>query len=342
MHRWLLTRLLWSLVTLLGVTFVTFFVLECSPVDRAQLETVKAQSSGSFDDVEQRNEAIRQLRVRYGMIDAKTGEPLPVWDRYTAWLGNALTLQLAGPGEDHEVFWRRLAAALPVTLLLGGLALTIAVGLGLPVGTWLGRQAGRKRERVASTAMLVALGIPEFLLATMLLLVFSVVWLQWFPATGLRSNGSERWLFVWQVLDFAHHLVLPVLVISIGPFVMVTRFVRDAVARAATAPFAASMHALGIDARVVRRRLLRHGATPVATLAGGLLPMLVGGSIVVENLFALDGLGHLAFEAVLAQDQAMVMALVVLTSIVTLVALLVSDVLHRLVDARVRLTGGTA
>ena len=209
----------------------------------------------------------------------------------------------------------------------------------LPVGAWLGRQAGSKRERLASTAMLVAIGVPEFLLATMLLLALSVAWLQWFPAAGLRSNGSEDWLFVWQVLDFVHHLALPVLVISIGPFVMVTRFVRDAVARAVAAPFSASMHALGVDRAVVRRRLLRHGATPVATLAGGLLPMLVGGSIVVENLFALDGLGHLAFEAVLAQDQAMVMAMVVLTSVVTLVSLLVSDLLHRVVDARVRLTG---
>ena len=99
-----------------------------------------------------------------------------------------------------------------------------------------------------------------------------------------------------------------------------------------------SLRALGVAPKVVSRRLLRHGAVPVATLAGGLLPMLVGGSIIVENLFSLDGLGHLAFRAVLDQDQAIVMAIVLLTSLVTLISLLVSDLLHRVVDARVRLT----
>jgi len=338
MGRWFLIRLLWLVLTLFGVTFVTFFVLDRAPVDRAEIEASVAARSGSFADMQRRDEAIQRLRIRYGMIDAETLEPLPLWRRYAAWLGNAATLRLAGPGEDNRALWRRLGEALPVTMLLGGLSMLFAVGLGLPLGVWLGRRAGRRRERFWSAALLVAIGIPEFLMATLLLLAFSVLWVQWFPISGLRSIGAEQWTFGWQLLDFAHHLALPVLVMAVGPMVMISRFVRDAVARASVAPFMTSLRALGVDRRVVGRRLLRHGATPVATLAGGLLPMLVGGSIVVENLFALDGLGHLAFTAVVSLDQAMVMALVLLTSVVTLVALLLSDVLHRIVDARVRLT----
>jgi ABC-type dipeptide/oligopeptide/nickel transport system permease component len=338
MRRWLLVRSLWLLVTLLGVTFVTFVVLDCSPVDRAEIEAMKARQSDAYVDVAHRNEAIQKLRIDYGMIDPVTREPLPLWRRYSAWLGNALTLRLAGPGEDHAALWRRLAQALPVTMLLGGLSLLLALAIGLPAGVWLGRRVGSRRERVWSSLMLAAIGVPEFLLATLLLLTFSVVWVQWFPAGTLRSAGAEHWTFVWQVLDFVWHLTLPVLVMSIGPIVMVSRFVRDAVARASAAPFVTNLHALGVDPNIVARRMLRHGAVPVATLAGGLLPMLVGGSIIVENMFSLDGLGHLAFRAVLGQDQAVVMALVLLTSFVTLIALLVSDLLHRLVDARVRLT----
>ena len=338
MGRWFLLRLLWLIVTLFGVTFVTFFVLDRAPIDRAEMEATAASQSGAFADVQRRNEAVQRLRIRYGMIDAETLEPLPLWRRYGAWLGNAATLRLAGPGDDDAALWRRLGEAVPVTMLLGGLSLLFAVGIGLPAGVWLGRRVGQRGERFWSTAMLVAFGVPEFLLATLLPLAFSVVWVQWFPISGLRSNGSEQWTFGWQLVDFALHLALPVTVMTIGPLVMVARFVRDAVARASTAPFVTSLRALGVDRRTVGRRLLRHGATPVATLAGGLLPMLVGGSIVVENLFALDGLGHLAYQAVIGLDQAMVMALVLLTSVVTLVALLVSDVLHRPVDARVRLT----
>jgi peptide/nickel transport system permease protein len=337
MPRWLALRLLWILPTLLGITFVTFAMLDLAPVDRAEIEAEQATIAGSYADTAARDAAIVRLRVHYGMVDPVTGEPRPLWRRYGAWLGNAVTLRFAGPGDDDAALWRRLSEAAPVTMLLGALGLSLAFGVGLPLGTWLGRRRGSRRETAVSTLLLIGGGVPEFLLATLLLLAFSVAWLQWFPSSGLRSHGAEHWTFVWQVADFAHHLVLPVAVISLAPIVLVSRFVRDAVARAEAAPFVASMHALGLEQEVVRRRLWRHGAVPVATLVGSLMPMLVGGSIIVENLFALDGFGHLAYRAVFDQDQAMVMALVLLTSVVTLVALVLSDVTHRLVDARVRL-----
>jgi peptide/nickel transport system permease protein len=181
-------------------------------------------------------------------------------------------------------------------------------------------------------------GVPEFLLAMLLLLAFCGAYLQWLPATGLRSNGSEHWSLVAQVVDFGRHLCLPVAVMSVGPLVLVTRFVRASVARTLETPFAVNLRALGIEPAIVRRRLLANACAPVATLVGTLLPMLVGGSIVVENLFSLDGLGHLLWTAVKGQDQAMVMALVIISSVATLLSLLASDLLHRLVDPRVRLS----
>lgn len=339
---WLLLRLVWLLLSLFGVTFVTFLVLDLSPVDRAELDVARraegsvAAGPGYANEAERRA-AVQRLRVRYGLVDRATGEWLPLWQRYSRWLRNAATLRLAGPGEDQRAFWRRLSHALPVTVLLGGIALLLAFGVGLPLGAWLGRNVGTRRERWWSRLLLIGVGVPDYLLATLLLLAFSVVWVQWLPAGGLRSPDADAFAFGWQLLDFAWHLVLPVVVLATGPTVMVVRFVRDAVARAAGAPFMTTLVALGVSERELGRRLLRHGLTPVATLAGGLLPMLVGGSIVVETLFGLDGVGRLAFRATVEQDQAMVMAVVLLTSVVTLLALLVSDVLHRLVDPRVRL-----
>jgi len=336
MLRWFLIRVGTLLLTLLGITLVTFVVLDRAPVDRAVIEAARHAQDTGFVDASSRDAAILQLRIRYGMVDPVTLEPEPTWRRWLAWLENAAQLRFAGPHEDHAALLQRLGAALPVSMWLGGLALLLAFGLGVPLGSWCGTHLGSRGDRVVTNVMFGLIGVPEFLLGMLLVLGLAGAW-QLFPTNGLRSDGAEQWSFGMQVLDFAWHLVLPVAVMAVAPLVLVTRFVRDAVARATTLPFAESLRALGAEPRDVRRRLVRNALAPVATLTGSLLPMLVGGSLVVENLFSLDGIGHLAFAAVLGRDHAMVMAIVVLGSVATLTALLVSDVMHRVVDPRVRL-----
>jgi len=133
-------------------------------------------------------------------------------------------------------------------------------------------------------------------------------------------------------------MVLPVTVLSIGPTVWIARFLRDTISRVAATPFAVNMRAWGLEPAVERRRLLHNGAAPLATLVGTLLPMHVGGSIVVEQTFNLEGIGLMAWRAVHEQDQAVVMALTLLMAIITLSSLILSDLLHRMVDPRVRLS----
>lgn len=337
MTRWLLLRLLWLAITLLGITAVTFAVLDQAPVDRAEIEAAARAESGALPTSASRDTAILRLRLRYGLIDPDTMQPPPLWRRYGNWLANAATLHFAGPNEDPTAFWRRLRQALPVSLLLGGLSLLVAFGIGLPLGSWSGLRAGSRADRMVSGLSFAIAGMPEFLLATLLMLLFGGAVVAWLPTAGLHARGGEDWPWWRRGADLAAHLVLPVAVMSSGPLVLVTRFVRDAVARAAASPFAVHLRALGLEPRLVRRRVLRNALAPVATLVGSLLPALVGGSIVVENLFSLDGLGRLAFDAVLQQDQAMLMAMVVLTSVVTMLALIVSDLLHAVIDPRVRL-----
>lgn len=336
MWRWLLMRLCWLPFSLLGITFVTFAVLDAAPVDRAQIEAARQADGAGFTTSADRERAIAGLRLRYGMIDPETLEPAPLAQRYANWVRRAVTLRFAGPTEDDITLRRRLGEALPVTMWLGLLALLVATGLGVPLGIWMGMRAGSRGDRAASKVLFVLAGVPEFLFATLLLLGFAGAWLAWFPPGGLRSKDAAEWMFGWQVLDFAWHLALPVAVMAVAPIVLIARFLRDSVARTLRAPFAANLHALGLEPGIVRWRVLRNGCAPLATLVGFLLPMLVGGSIVCESLFSLNGLGRLAYEAVLHQDQAMVMALVVVTSVVTLLALIASDLAHHVVDPRVR------
>ncbi|MCA8964428.1 MAG: ABC transporter permease [Planctomycetes bacterium] len=331
-------RVLWMAFTLLGITLVTFAVFDLAPVDRATVEVARAAQDGAFVDAPARETAILQLRLRYGTIDPETYAPRPLAERYLHWLGRAVRLDFAGPNEDPQALWGRFLAALPVTMLLGFLSVVVALAIGVPLGGRLGADAGSRLDRLFGRALLLCSGLPEYLVGTLLLLLFAGVLWNVFPSHGLVSAAAHDWNVVARAADLLWHLVLPVTVMALGPTVVVVRFVRDAVARAAAQPFAEHWRALGLQPEVVRRRLRHHGAVPLATLAGGLLPMLVGGSVVVEHLFSLNGLGNLAFQAVRDQDQSMVMLVVVVGSLATLLSLLLSDVLHRCVDPRVRLS----
>lgn len=333
---WLARRLLAMLCTLLGITVVTFAALDLVPVDRATVQALRAGEDGGFVDAKAREVAILRLRAHYGLVDPVTFAPEPLPTRYLAWLQRAVQLDFGGAGDDGGALWSRVASALPVTSLLGGLALLLAFTVGVPLGVRAGVGAGSRAERWLGRVLLAGNAVPDYLFGSLLLLLFAGWHWQWLPSHGLTSPGSADWGMLARLGDLALHLILPVLTLALGPLVLVMRFVRDATARAAAQPFAQQLHALGLPPERIRQRLRRHALVPLATLAGGLLPMLVGGSVVVESLFSLDGIGQLAFAAVRDLDHAMVMLLTVIGAIVTLLALFVSDVLHRLIDPRVR------
>ena len=324
------------LPTLLGITFLTFLVLDLAPLDRASLELAVLDTPTQLD-VEERELALARLRIRYGLVDEETLEPVPVHQRYLVWLRNAASFQLAGGDEDQALFRERLLGAVPVSLLLGFWAFLVSLLVGVPLGCWLGMRAGSRADRMVSNLLFLVVGLPEVLVATLLLLTFGAAGLGWLPTAGLASEYGVADTVLARLWDIGSHLLLPVTVMAIGPIVLIARFLRESVARAATSTFARNLEAWGIAAEVRHRRLLRAGFAPVATLIGSLLPMLVAGSIVVETVFSIDGVGRLAWEAVRTQDQAMVMAVTLLVSVATLVALLISDLVHWWIDPRVRL-----
>ena len=130
-----------------------------------------------------------------------------------------------------------------------------------------------------SGGLLVLYGLPEFLVATLLVVLFGGgLFGELLPVVGLRSEGSESWSALAQLGDLARHLVLPVLTLAVAPCVVVARFLRESVARAARSDFVLALRGWGMPERYVRRRALRNGLSPLVTLAGTLPPALVGGS----------------------------------------------------------------
>jgi peptide/nickel transport system permease protein len=336
--RYVARRLLWMVPSLLGITLVTLLLMDLAPSSRAEIEIGNPEALTAHTDAEARAAKIRLLREHWGLIDPETGAPYSVWRRWLQWLGRACTLDLAGPGTDEARFYGRIERALPVTLLLNVLALLVALGVAIPLGARLGMARAGPWDRALSAGMFALYCLPEFLLATLLLVVFGGgIGEPLLPVRGLRSDGSGELPVLAQVWDMAQHLALPVLALAAGPCVVVTRFLRDSVGRAVRSDFVLALRGWGLPESVVRRRALHNGLSPLVTLLGVLLPALVSGSVVVENVFTLPGLGQLAFESARRQELPMVMAMTLLVSVVTLLSLLLSDVLQRVVDPRVEL-----
>lgn len=330
-----LRRLLWALVSLLGISLVTFGLMDLAPADRARLALEGTESAAS---AQARQETLRNLRVRFGQIDPVTGEEYGFAHRYLHWLAHAATLDFAGASEDPAEFAARIKTALPVTLLLALLSILGAVGFAVPVGTWLGLRRAHASAHVVDAGLVVLWAVPQFLLGTLLVLAlaggFGPAWL---PATGLRSPMAETWSLGRQIADFAAHLVLPVITLAVGPAVLLTCQLRESVARAADSDFVRALRGFGMEEATIRRRIVRQGLVPLATATGTFFPMLVSGSVVVERIFALPGLGDLSCRAVLAREVPMVMAMTTLAGVATLLGIVASDLAHRALDPRIEL-----
>ncbi|MCA9666146.1 MAG: ABC transporter permease [Myxococcales bacterium] len=258
--------------------------------------------------------------------------------QFGRWIGRLLSLQLGVSLRDGRPVTRKIAEALPVTLLLGGLALLLAFALGIPLGVWSARRRGRPLERAASVTMFTLFSLPSFWVAMMLILLFGGVgYLDWFPIYGLASAQHENASGMTWLFDRLHHIVLPVLCLTYLPATLVAQHQREAMLGVLGQDYMRTARAKGLSERAVLwRHGLPNGLLPTITLLGLYVPYVIGGSVIVERIFNLPGMGLLAFEAFQSRDYPVIMAVTLFSALVTIAGLLLSDVLYGVVDPRIR------
>lgn len=330
MSRFVRRRLVLLVPTLFGISLLTFLLLNLTPGSLV---------AGTDPEVALALEAAhRRAEQELGMRDPVTGELAPLVTRYGHWLARAVRFEFARRGGDEVAFRGRIARALPPTLLVHGLALWLAALAAVAVGTRLGMRAGSRVDGSVAAILAAIAAVPEVLLATLAILAIGGgAGLALFPVAGLTSPGAETWSLPARALDLLTHLTLPVLVVGLPVFALLARLVRDAVRRACVGSTFRAARGFGATPTELRAIARREGVRPLATVLPVLAASAVAGSLVVEPLFAIDGMGMLAWRAFVERDQPMVMALTLLLGLVTLVALVVSDLLHAWLDPRVRL-----
>ncbi|GAA1657496.1 ABC transporter permease [Actinoplanes couchii] len=271
---------------------------------------------------------LAQIRANWGVDD-----PLPV--QYARWLGNLFQGDLGWSTSRHEPVGAVIAARAGWTLLLIGVTLAVVLAGSLLLGTIAAYRRGGLFDRGIRAAAYAVESMPVFWLALAAIAVFALA-LGWFPAGGLTDVTATSTTFG----DVAHHLVLPVAVLTVSQAPWFLLFVRDSVADSLRDDHVLAARARGLRGRTVLfGHALRTALLPFLTLVGTHLPELVGGSVLVETVFSLPGLGAVSVQAALGSDFPLLAAITLITTAVVLLANLCTDLAYTAADPRVRIDG---
>ncbi len=318
MRRVLLRRLAHSLLVVTLVVTATFVLVRLAPGD--PFITAFADESLPAD-------------ARARMV-ASYGFDRPIVVQYGRFLLHAARGDLGWSTSRNAMVGDVLGRAVPNTMLLMGFALAFGLGLGVALGAWQGWRPGSTFARVTDRLGLFLISIPEFLLA-LLLMLGPALTLGLFPVGGMRDEFGPRGLAGF--VDVLHHAALPALALGLVLAAVIARHQRAAMLEVRDAEFVRAARAKGIpERRILLRHALRNALVPVLTLAGVLLPSLVGGAVLIEKIFAWPGMGQVTVDAVLTRDYHLLVGSVIVTSAFVVLGTLLADLALSWADPRVR------
>jgi peptide/nickel transport system permease protein len=327
MRSYFVRRLLLLIPSLIGISLVSFLIIHLAPGDPAALKLGDGESGRDQAMAEQ---VIAETRALYGLDQ-------PLYIQYGRWLRRMLTLNFGESLEDHRPIIDKLKERIPVSVMLSGLSLLIAYLIAIPVGIYSSTHSGSISERLITIALFALYSLPNFWVATM-----AIVYLGggdfWnvFPVFGLSSVDTANWSLLQRLQDYAWHLVLPVTCMTYYTFAALSRYMRASMLEVIRQDFIRTARAKGLNERlVIYRHALRNSLIPIVTLMADLLPALIGGSIVIEVLFSIPGMGQLSYHAVLQRDYPLIMAVFTLSAFLTLAGILIADFLYTIVDPRI-------
>jgi peptide/nickel transport system permease protein len=318
-----LRRLVLAVPLLLGITFISFLVIHLAPGEPAEIQT----GDLSIQSDAQARQLLRELY--------ELDKPLHV--QYWRWLTRIVRLDFGKSfSPDARPVLQKIGERLPVTLLLNVVEMVIIVALAVPIGVYSATRQYSVFDKVTTVFVFVGFATPDFWLALLLMILFGVQ-LGWLPISGLRSLNWEYLSFWRQQWDFAGHLLLPILVATFGGLAGFSRYMRQSMLEVVRQDYVQSARAKGLPERVViGKHALRNAMLPIVTILGLSLPGLIGGSVIVESIFAIPGMGQLMVQAVFERDYPVIMGNLVIVSTLTLVANLIADVTYSFVDPRIR------
>lgn len=305
MLRFLTQRVAMGALTILVTTIAVTFLIHLVPGDPVQI--MYAQSQGTTP------EQLEQIRGRLGLDD-----PLPV--QYIAYLGRLLEGDLGNTIRGQQPVLELLMERLPNTLMLAGAAMALAILIGLPIGFFAAYRRGTWIDSSLMIGAIAGVSIPHFWLGLVLMFFFAVE-LGWLPVAG---TGLAN-------------LILPALTLGLSNAAIVARMTRSSMIDVMSQDFIRTAHAKGLPkTMVLNRHVMRSGLVPIVTMMGLQFTYMMGGAIVVENIFAWNGIGRLAIDAIFQRDYPLIQGFILVFATTVVIVTLLLDLAYAILDPRIR------
>jgi len=322
MKQYALKRLAGMLPLLLGITIISFGMMHLAPGEPSVVGN-EFNPKVSADDIE-------RLRAYYGLDK-------PLYEQYWNWLKRLVVLDFGNSfSSDGRAVLDKVMERLPVTLWINILAMLLILVVAIPIGVASAVRQDSWFDRGMTIFVFIGFAIPSFWLGLLLMIGLGVN-TNLLPISGIHDYSWQQMNWIEQQLDLLKHLILPVFVSAIGGLAGMSRFMRSGMLDVIRADYITTARAMGVAESTIRYRLaLKNAMLPIITLLGLSIPGLIGGSVIVEQLFSIPGMGLLFYEAVLSRDYPLVMGITVIGAVLTLLGNLLADLSYAWADPRIR------
>ena len=324
-RKYIIKRILISIVILFFVAFIIYALMRCLPtsyIENMARQKSMQPGSKSFD------EWMEQLTAMYNMDKG-------IFYGFFAWLGQMLRGEFGDSWFYTVPVIQKFHSSIWVSFVMGLVAMILELIIAIPLGVIAATKQYSRTDYTISVLALAGISLPTFFFASLLKLVFSVK-LQWFDLFGLTGRNYEQLSAMGQFLDKAHHLVLPIVtlvVISVGSLM---RYTRTNMLEVLNADYIRTARAKGVaPAKIIFGHALKNALIPVITYVGPMLAYIVTGSLVVEQIFAVPGIGRAFVQSIINRDYSMIMGTTIVLASLIVIMNLISDILYKIVDPRI-------
>ena len=321
MYAYIVRRLIMVLPMMIGITLISFMIIHLAPGDPTELLTDMNPNASP--------ESVMKLRDLYHL-----DEPLVV--QYWLWLKRIVVLDFGDSfSMDARPVITKIQERIPITLVINLLTLFITLVLAIPIGVLSATRQYSWFDKAASLFVFFGFAMPSFWLALLLMILFGIQ-LGWLPISGIESFNHDQ-LSPWgQFTDYVKHLAMPVLMLGLTGLAGLSRYTRQNMLEVIRQDYVTTARAKGLSENIViYKHALKNALLPIITILALSIPGLIGGSVIIEQIYSIPGMGKLFYDAVMMRDYPVVMGILVIGAFLTLLANLLADMAYAMVDPRI-------